>query len=407
MKKEPIFVVGVPRSGTTLLAAILAAHSNMSCGPETHFFRWLAKTDVDQILNSETWPEPAINFICSITRKSFSANDSKYLIDKYQVEKQDITRYLENKEPSIAHVLSAITEPYMMAMKKSRWVEKTPDHIEHVQLIRKYFPEAPIIRIIRDPRDVALSLTKVPWGAQTPLEALLLWKRLDEASEEFFSTDHLCYTIHFEDLVLSPQEELQKLCQFLGEEFEEAMLDTSSTGKQINSRNVPWKDKVSQPIDASRTSVWRDKLTKQENQLAEAVLGDRMKVYRYPREENFVQLGEIYPEFSLAPSYAHSLTRLSSTGIRFWKTHKDEKPTVKIYLGDPGNSSWLKRKKTERLVNTLSISVDVIKAIVSKDFVYWIPDKNGLEWSGYCSFLLKKILAPYKIASDNGDENNC
>jgi hypothetical protein len=400
MNQAPIFIVGVPRSGTTLLAAMLAAHSRMSCGPETHFFRYLSKIDPGSLCDKETWPGPAIDFLYSVTYPSFSESERKNLVDKYEVERQQVEEYLTAREPLISNILSSVTEQYMRTMAKVRWVEKTPDHIKHVDLIRKYFPESPIIRIQRDPRDVAVSLTKVPWGAPSFPRALLFWKKFVEASEKFFCTDRNSYTLRYEDLISSPVKELQRLCQFIGEDFEETMLDTSFTGKQVNTQNVPWKEKASQPIDVSRISIWRNVLTNQENQFAEAFIGDHLEKYGYPRQESFRQLGEIYPKFLLVAKYATALEVVTSKGIRFWKKDQAEKPAVTIYLGDPGDDQWLGDKKSERIANLLSLSARMVKSWLTDHTVFWVSETSEDKWSGYFDYLIRRLLMPYKVSLD-------
>ncbi|MDT8305503.1 MAG: sulfotransferase, partial [Anaerolineae bacterium] len=84
MNKPPIFVVGVQRSGTTLLAALLAAHSRMSCGPETHFFRWLAEEEEpSRLCRADSWPETAVSFLSAITATTYSPPGRVRLIDRY------------------------------------------------------------------------------------------------------------------------------------------------------------------------------------------------------------------------------------------------------------------------------------------------------------------------------------
>lgn len=183
----------------------------------------------------------------------------------------------------------------MRARDKKRWAEKTPDHLKHVALIRAHFPTSPIIRIYRDPRDVALSIRKVPWGAQSLLEALLFWQSWDQASFKFFSTDPLAYSLRYEDLLGSPEKTVRALCSFIDEPYEPEMLDTSAAGRLVNTRNSPWKAKASQPIDASRIGVWQRELTQDEIGLAEAVVGDRLDAYGYPREIKFHTYSEIFP----------------------------------------------------------------------------------------------------------------
>ncbi len=309
MPTNPIFIVGVPRSGTTLLAAMLAAHPRISCGPETHFFRRLASLDADSLCEPALWPDLAVNFISSITHTSFNDATRKPLLEKYKIQPEQVSKFLSQRPPSIPNILASVTEQYMEVQGKCRWAEKTPDHMKYVSSIRKYFPESPIIRILRDPRDVALSLARVPWGASSFVEALFLWKHYDETSSLFFERDEKSYTLRYEDLVISPETELLKLCQFLGEKFESSMLDTSSTGKQINSRNVAWKEKVSQPIDTSRVAVWKLDLAKEDNLLSEALLGKQMDKYGYPREVEFRSYGEAYPTRFLSEKYGEALKK--------------------------------------------------------------------------------------------------
>lgn len=397
MTNEPIFIVGVQRSGTTLLAAMLAAHSRLSCGPETHFFRWLSRVDRGKILDQQTWPRYATEFICSIDHKSYSSSDNVTLVEKYHINPEEIEAYLERQDPSIANILASVTEQHMITMGKKRWVEKTPDHIEHVNTIRQLFPKSPIIRIIRDPRDVALSLLKVPWGTQSFLEGLIYWRHIDEESMRFFADDLVSYTVRFEDLIAEPRIELKKLCEFIGESFEENTLDTSVTGKLINSRDVPWKEKTSQPIDISRISVWRSELSEEDNRLAEAFIGDRLAAYGYPCSSDFSQLGcFVPPTQSLVLKHAHALKYLPSE-VRFWEKEPGEYRSVKVFLGDPGDGEWLEGSKTTKFINALVVSLDIILSILKGQKIFWISDIDENKWKGMLAFLIKTLLHSHKV----------
>jgi hypothetical protein len=401
MNNAPIFILGVPRSGTTLLAAMLAAHSRISCGPETHFFRKLASVDVEKLVSRSNWPQEALAFVCSIQHTSYSEAQSVPLLQKYCLVAEQIDAYLREKEPSIPNILASVTEQYMQAMGKSRWAEKTPDHLLCLRQVRQHFPDSPIIRIIRDPRDVAISLTKVPWGAMSYLEALLLWKRMDEASDSFFQTDPLSYTLQYERLITAPEDELTRLCRFIGEEFEPGMLDTSVTGKQLNARRVPWKEKVSQPIDPNHRAIWKSQLSRQDNQLAEAILGGRLQALGYPIEGDYPRLAELYPSLALAQKYPVALKALASDGIRFWKADDDEKPAVRIYLGDPIDDGWLKGDRLHHLLGATSILAELVKARLSGQRLSWIAGEEANGWSGFSAFFLKKILAGYRYTESN------
>jgi hypothetical protein len=399
MKKPPIFIVGVPRSGTTLLAAMLSSHSRMICGPETHFFSRLSKIEVNPVVNHTTWPEHAVNFLRSIDHNNFSqANRRISLLEKYNLSEAQIYAYLEKSSPSVLSMLSSITEQYLAAAKKHRWVEKTPDHIEYVDRIRNFFPDSPIIRIVRDPRDNCLSLTKVPWGAKSLPEALVFWKRLMEASNSFFTDDKLSYTIRFEDLLTSPADELKKLCNFIDEDFEEAMLSTEEAGKSLNSRNVPWKEKVSKPLDTARIFAWKKELREEEKKLADAFVGDFLRQFGYQMVSVPVMLGEVTPHSQIRHLSPEQVNFIVSKSIRIWKNSLDERPTVRIYIGEPG-LDWPQRSSSKgAIVEYTSLFVEILKAILDKTMIFWLSENDGANKSGkgIKALFIKQILKPFR-----------
>ncbi|MCI0519982.1 MAG: sulfotransferase [Chloroflexi bacterium] len=393
MTDEPIFLVGAPRSGTTLLAAMLAAHSRLSCGPETHFFRRLAQTDAAALTAAGSWPVLAVDFICSITHTSYNDTARIPLLEKYQLRRDQVESFLRLRPPSLAAILAAVTEQAMAAQGKQRWAEKTPDHLEHAATIRRVFPASPIVRIVRDPRDAALSLTKVPWGAHSYIEGLLSWRRMEDASASFFATDGLTHTLRYEDLVSEPQATVAALCAFLGEEYEAGMLDTSATGRAINARNVPWKDKVSQPVDASRAEAWRSSLTPQENLLAEALLGDRMAEYGYTRLADFNRWGQITPLAALDGKYAPGLIAAAQQGVRYWRANPAEAARARLYLGDPSNWEWLTGGRFSRFGSALKMLAGDVRFTLQGGRLFWLLDPQAPAWTGGFPALLKVFLA--------------
>lgn len=401
MNGDPIFIVGAPRSGTTLLAAQLSAHSKLSCGPETHFFRWLATTSTQPLLDRHTWPQAALDFIASIRYRQFQDQSTAQLITKYGVTLQEIETALRDAQPSVAAMLASITEPYMRAAGKVRWVEKTPDHIEHLQLIRRHFPRSPIIHIVRDPRDVALSLTRVPWGAASLTEAFLHIRKLDCASADFLENDPGSHTLHFEDLLQDPRRELQKICDFIDEPFEARMLNTAETGQRVNSRNAPWKEKASQPIDKDRIAVWRKELTPAQNRLAEAIVGNILQRHNYPVDQQPPTLAALFPTDQMLLKHDALVDALLDRGIRLWQQTKDEQPTVKIFVGDPSHVSWLGQSHSQRLASTFAIATDILRARRSGQQLYWIPVDDNASWSGLSAHLLSRLLAPHKLPAQS------
>lgn len=399
MESPPIFIVGVQRSGTTLLSAMLAAHSRMSCGPETHFFQRLAFENIENLVNPVHWPKNALDFIKSITFTNFTANTSQRIsiLEKYHLSEQQIYEYLKDQQPGVPAILNSIVLSYMHSLKKARWVEKTPDHIKHLGLVREYFPDSPIIRIIRDPRDVALSLMNVPWGAKTFFEAIDYWKRMDELSNEFFTKDQCSYTLRFEDLVAETEFELKKLCEFLGENFEKSMLNTSTTGKQVNSQDVPWKKKVEQPVDKNRAYSWKNHLSDEMIRYTEGIIGIHLLRYGYPLTGNFPYLGEYFPKQIHFHFYSKKVSLIAENGIRFWKKETEEKPVATIFFGEPMKSKYFGTNILDRIKTIAYILKILIQTIVKKRTLYWLISEENQKFNGIGNKFLSLLLKPFQL----------
>ena len=329
----PIFVVGVGRSGTTLLAAILDAHPRLSCGPETNVLCSWPENDARRILSPSAWPNRAVDYLYAVEQFG------RPIPENYGVPRAAVESYLATQRPSLRAIVSALPELFMAENGKTRWVEKTPNHLLHVERIRQLFPTARIIRIVRDPRDVALSLEEMPWFPGTFIDGIQLWRRNDARSRRFFETDEASYTLRYEDLVSDTEREMRSLCLFLGEDFEPQMLLRERSTRNVNRIGEPWKLKAAQPIDPSHVERWRGRLRPEQNAIAEAVVGDRMMALNYRIERRPGRLYAIvHPWGAIDDSLA---TEIVAHRIRFWPQQPREKPRLMLFVGVPGKDNWL------------------------------------------------------------------
>lgn len=384
--KPPIFVVGVPRSGTTLLAAMLAGHSRLSCGTETRFFRFLAEIDPAELCDQFSWPDNAVEFLFSIKLVDIPVPQH------YGLAREQIHSYLRSRRPEVSVVLSSLTEQFMRRQGKRRWVEKSPEHLRYVDSIRKYFPQSPIIRILRDPRDVALSLVKTPWGPSAFLDALMLWRRYDDQSARFFQRDENCYTIRYENLLQSPEAELKKLCAFIDEEYEHGMLDTSSSATNVVTQKDAWHRIVHKSVDITRIQVWKRDLTKEQNRVAEALVGDRLLAYEYECDEVFDRTASVYPSPYLLLKHRASLESFVDQGVRFWRTDHNDKIQCSIYVGEPTADKWLRHEKPARWLDTSKIVARILIGKVAHQHIFWVQDRVASSESAYCSRLIASVF---------------
>lgn len=270
---RPIFVVGTPRSGTTLLASLLCAHSQISGGPETFFFSRLSQVGERTIYRD--WPMAAARFLEDLQIEGASVRES------FGLTEAAVQRALANRSPSVAAVLEALTGALATFERKARWLEKTPRHLLHLREIRRAFPEAMIVRIVRDPRDVALSLQKVPWASDSLLANLYRCASDFDASREFFERDGKNVTVKYEQLAIDPQQTLERICKAIGVEFESGMLTPASGNNKLVTQNEPWKSKTNQPVDQSRISVWKRDFPHELLRAADMICRDYLTTFDY------------------------------------------------------------------------------------------------------------------------------
>ena len=248
---DPIFVVGFPRSGTTLLTAMLAAHSLVASGPETHVFAKLSRREKDDAVSDPGWPDLAATLLSELAVTGLIISDS------YGLTREDIASALGAKLPSLRALQEVFPEAVANRQRKPIWIEKSPAHLRHVREIRASFPDARIIRICRDPRDVVLSMSRTPFANPDPLACCIRIHEDHARSADFFRSDSLSRTVLFENLLSDPEAELRTLCRFLRIPFERSMLDFQDDARALVTEGERWKTNVFRPLDRGRAYAWK------------------------------------------------------------------------------------------------------------------------------------------------------
>jgi hypothetical protein len=189
---RPIFVIGSPRSGTTLVRLILDSHPRISCGEETHFLR-----DLEAIVG-RNWDLVATYGL----DRDWWLGHIRALYDQFQAE-------------------------VLARSGKSRWAEKDPTYTLHLPFIEELFPDAVYVHLVRDGHDVVASF-KDRWGYTAAARAARTeWARYVTAARELGERlpSQRFLEMRYEDLVASPEEEGQRLFGFLGEDWDPAVLE--------------------------------------------------------------------------------------------------------------------------------------------------------------------------------------
>lgn len=288
----PVFIVGAPRSGTTLLAALISSHSKIACGPETHFFSKTGAEERLSAVNDPNWPETAVKLLTSITL----LNQNVYKL--FGFKRDEIEDYLRDRAPSQQAMLESLTQQFASSHGKSLWAEKTPNHILSLVEITSLYPNGKIVHIVRDPRDVSRSMTKLPWASGLSVVNSYLWQDWIQCSQQHKAN---IFTVRYEDLLAQPPEVLQSICEFIGVQFEDAMVDPSSSAENVVSENETWKEKVTKPIDPSNAFKWKRDMPRREAQAVSLICHEGIEQHGYP---DFIRVQRTIPVYGLTRSTA-------------------------------------------------------------------------------------------------------
>ncbi len=266
--KAPLFVVGTPRSGSTLLTSFLASHPNIYSGAETQFFNkiGLNSFELNNALKTENWPHQA-----ALLMENRLTLSEQSVLELYGKNASDIEAALSKKEPSLKAMLESIVERKSIN-SQSRWLEKTPNHLKHLKEIRNEFPSAKIILIHRDLRDSSVSIPKLPWASNSIIEnAALISSWFVQVDNEFHSPNFL--TVSYEKLVTDSETTLKKVFEFIGEEFDSEVLSRSNAA-DITSKGEPWKKDIFRKIDVSSVGRWKTSMPSNLLKQIEEITGD-------------------------------------------------------------------------------------------------------------------------------------
>jgi hypothetical protein len=249
---QPIFIGGEGRSGTTLMRAMINNHPKIFCGPETHFF-------IDK------------NFI----------DYHDVMVNHYS---NRISEYNENVRDEVNQMYRGMINNFftkhMNANKKRRWADKTPYNVKVIDFLLEVFEgNIKFIHMIRDGRDVASSITTMPWGPKTVKEAAHNWTTIIANTRKHVGKDYYI-EIKYEDLVREETKILKEVCEFLGEDFNQQMLDYYKD-EGLGGSDESSYNQIIQPLYTKSIGRWKKDLSTKEQKDFMEVAGETMRTLGY------------------------------------------------------------------------------------------------------------------------------
>ncbi|MCS1352154.1 sulfotransferase [Mechercharimyces sp. CAU 1602] len=246
---------GEGRSGTTLMRIILDSHPHIACGPETGFF---VHPHVEKLSNQ-------------------LAQAYRIRLLEYDASPQNTMDF------AFGQMLEQFHVRYMKSKGKRRWADKTPKNILSIPFIHRCFPDMKFIHLIRDGRDAFSSHLTMNWGTKDVKQFAQRWTYTMKLGRQYRSMTDRYIEVKYEDLVLSPEETLQRVMAFLEEPWDDALLrhhqqphDLGETFGQESSVS-----QVIQPIYTHKIGRWKTELTEEQLHLFMEIAADEMRAMGY------------------------------------------------------------------------------------------------------------------------------
>lgn len=277
------FVVGVGRSGTTLLRMMLDSHPEIAVPPETHFVPKFIQAS-GKLRYSPTTLTKAI------------IHDERRRWNDFGIDESELLEAMQAVNPlNTTDAARAFYALYASKQGKSRWGDKTPDYVRKMKKIQNTLPEARFIHVIRDGRDAGLSqnarIAKRGKDPIPPKEMARRWrKRIVKSRIDAEEVEHYL-EVRYEDMLTDTEGVLRRICEFIEVDFDPAMLRYHERAeerlqemagalpakkgrpKRAAGERVAAHAMTTKPPDTDRVAVWKRDMTEAENSEFEEAAG--------------------------------------------------------------------------------------------------------------------------------------
>jgi len=285
MQYKQAFILGNPRSGTSLLRLMLNAHPRVAAPPECGFLQWWHD-------KYKTWTEKDALNPTSIQRY---VNDlaSSRKIETWELSWQRLIATIEKLRPSTyGELCNCVYIAWAEDRRVDVLIDKNNYYIHHLGTLQAVWPDAYYIHLIRDGRDVAVSYRDLKsLESSSQYKPSLAFDVEDIAREWSLNNSNIrtflsrqpesrTISIRYEDLVRRPKKTLLEVLAPFGLSFTPDLVDAEQrTGEP--KATLDWKRRVQSPLDASRIGRHKKKLSTEQIQAFERVAVDELKQYNY------------------------------------------------------------------------------------------------------------------------------
>ena len=308
LPQDPVFVVGYPRSGTTLLQALLATQGNIVTFPETHFFNTLRLQygSTPKIIHCDS----VGRFLENITKASgveFVEHDIALLEGSEWISTKELFEYIVKR-----FLPDDIPDDF-------RWLEKTPDHAFSMEVMQKYYPKAKFVGIVRHPFPAIFSRTRnFRPKVQDPIKYLARQWALYVQSLEEFKQEHpeKIFIVKYEDLAQSPQIVVSSITDFLSVDFDPgAFPQRVEKAHMIIKPFEHWKAEVASPTIKNNNGKVDELFSVSDTLKIQSIVQNQMRRFDYAEKWSILQ--PFYRLFYLQlPAFLKGITTMKNSSPR-------------------------------------------------------------------------------------------
>jgi|TARA_B100002003_G_scaffold166471_1_gene154627 hypothetical protein len=266
MTEAPIFIGGLYKSGTTLLRMMLSQHPSIASGPETNWFD-LNWEEIGQPSNRDYKGR-----LWNLRRDGNPMTQIEQLSKIYGFNKnriKEITQMSSSREDFIDNFMSEYTK----RLGKRRWLEKTPANILCLKKIFSKWPEAKVIHVYRDPKDIYASL-KEEKIVNNVMEFVSLWSLFNDTPEKdkkcLKLSDTSLIEVHYEEIIFSTEIVMRKILDFIGEKWVDTVATFGGCEEDyhkvisVYGKASDTLDRLRNPLLKNRVGIWKKIITDDE-----------------------------------------------------------------------------------------------------------------------------------------------
>ena len=279
---DPFFIVGNDRSGTTMLRLILDRGPEVAIPPESMFLTDILFADGKADLGTDTGVQALMERVWSHPKVQLWELEGPAPAVPPGLRGIDAYRWVA-EAPFLA---------YARRHGKSGWGDKTPHYVHHVAQLLEIWPRARFVILVRDGRDVGISVRRLPFGPNNTWAAAQWWARGIRAGDRA-QAEHPgnVITVRYEDLAGDPQKHVPAICAFLGLEYTPAMLELEHAERsKIVADQKSWFPTLFDGINTAAVNRWEREMSPRQQALFAALAGTELAAHGYPVPATPVQM---------------------------------------------------------------------------------------------------------------------